>query len=130
MPYSYSIRKEERLVISSGFGLVTFAELQASSDQLATDPNFNPDFDQLVDATAMTELRVSVDEAMKLARVNLFSRASRRAFVAPEPAAFGMIRLWSAYYELRNEPSHVAVAVFSDLASALTWLGRDKLEIC
>ena len=127
MPYSYSIRKEKRLVISIGLGLVTFAELKANADKLAKDPDFNPEFDQLVDATAMAELQVSVDEARTLAQVNLFSPNSRRAFVAPQPAAFGMIRLWSAYHELRSEPSDVAV--FSDLATALAWLGRDTMEM-
>jgi len=126
LPYRYSIRKEKRLVVSTGSGVVTFAELKAHSDRLAKDPDFNPEFDQLVDATAMAELKVSVAEAATLARTNIFSPASRRAFVAPRPGAFGMMRLWGTHHEFGQEPSEVAF--FYDLPSARAWLGIDGAD--
>lgn len=123
MPYHSSIHKEKRLVVSTGSGLVTFEELMANADQLVKHADFDPAFDQLVDATAMTELRVSVDEAKILARLGTFSSDSRRAFVAPGPGAFGMMRLWGAYHSFEKSASQVSI--FYDLRSARAWLGVD-----
>jgi hypothetical protein len=123
LPYGYSIHKDKRLVVSTGSGVVTFAELKAHTDQLTNDPDFNPEFHQLVDATAMTGMEVSPDEARRLAQVNVFSPASRRALVAPSPSVFGMMRLWGTHHELTKTPSQVAV--FYDISSALAWLGLE-----
>ena len=62
MPWRYTIDAERGLVISTGWGRMTFAEMQAHQDQLASDPQFNPEFRQLVDATAITELNISIAE--------------------------------------------------------------------
>lgn len=52
MPCRYVIDIEQRLVISTGWDRVTFAEIKAHQDQLVSDPDFNPEFNQFVDATA------------------------------------------------------------------------------
>jgi hypothetical protein len=124
MPVRYVIEKERRLVISTGSDRVTFADLKAHQDQLVSDPDFNPEFNQLLDGIAVTALDVSVDEAKTLANRKVFSSTSLRAFVAPSPAIFGMGRLWTAYHEMSNAPSQVCV--FYDLTSALKWLGLEN----
>ena len=121
MPCHYVIDRERRLVITTASGRVTFAEVKTHQDQLRSDPDFNLEFSQLVDGTAITALDVSVDEAKELARRTLFSATSRRAFVAATPAVYGMLRLAATYHELSKEPSKVSV--FYDLPSALQWLG-------
>jgi len=122
VPFSYVVHKDQRLVISTGSGRVTCPEIKVRQDQTATDPDFNPDFDQIVDLRAVTAFDVSVDEFTELAARKVFSSRSRRAFVASSPGVFGMGRLWEAHTELSQEISQIRV--FYELSAALEWLGR------
>jgi len=62
MPCRYVIDIERRLVLSTGWDRVTFAEMKAHQDKLASDPDFNPEFDQFVDATTVSLLEASPDQ--------------------------------------------------------------------
>ena len=73
----------------------------------------------------MTALDVSVQEARAFASSTVFSATSRRAFVAPSPTIFGMLRLWETYQEFSQTPTQARI--FHDLASALKWLGLEGL---
>jgi hypothetical protein len=121
MPYRYAIDAERRLVVTTAWGRVTFAELRAHQEQLASDPRFNPEFNQLVDATAVTGLNVSVDEAKKIVSRTLFSPTSRRAFLGSGLSVLAVGRLMQAF-------AHVAkgreqISVFHERDAALKWLG-------
>jgi len=121
MPFDYVIHKERRLVISTGSGRVTSAEIETRMNQALSDPDFNRDFNELVDLRAATAIDASSDEARMLAGRKLYSPESKRAIVAASPAIFGMGRMWQAYTELSQETSQIRV--FYDLPSALEWLG-------
>ncbi len=123
MPVRYVIDKELQLIITTGSGRLTFAEAKAHQDQLLNDPDFNSEFNQLIDLTAATSLDISVAEAKILATRNPFSSTSRRAFVATNPSIFGLGRLMEAYHEMSEVVS--LVCVFYDLLPALKWLGLD-----
>ncbi len=124
MPFSYVVYQEQRLVISAGSGRVTQAEIKERQDQTASDPDFAPEFDQIVDLTAVTDFEMSMDEFAALARRKVFASRSRRAFVASTPHVFGMGRLWEAHSELADDdPSKIQV--FYDLPAALKWLGLE-----
>lgn len=125
MPLRYLIDKERRLVLTTGWDRLTFAQTQAYQDQLWNDPEFNPEFNQLVDLSALTGLGMSVDETKQIAKRSGFSEGSRRALVAPDAAVFGMSRLFGVYNEMSNTPSQIQV--FRDLPSALKWLGLESL---
>ncbi len=125
MPCRYVIHGQSRLVVSTGWERVTFAELKAHQDQLGGDPDFDPTFNQLVDGTAVTGLEVSMEQVRSLAARKLFSPTSRRAFVAPDPAIFGVGRMWTAYHEMATGLENVKM--FYDLAAALKWLGLEDL---
>ena len=125
MPARYLIYKEQELVITTGSARLTFAEAVAHQDQLLSDPDFNPEFNQLIDLTALTSLDFSVAEAKMIAFRNPFSYTSRRAFVATNPSIFGMGRLMEVYHEMSEVVSRVRI--FYDLHSALEWLGLDRL---
>jgi len=124
MPASYAIDKRRRLVITTASACVTFAEAKTHQDQLLSDPDFHPDFNQLVDCTAVTELTLSAEEARIIISRKVFSSSSRRAFVSANPAVFGMGRLMEAYNDMTVAPSQVRV--FRDLASARKWLGLEE----
>lgn len=128
LPIGYTIYKQHRLVVSTRSGRLTTAEIRACMDQGRNDPDFNPGFNQLVDWREVTFVDMSGDETRRLANIPPFSPESKRAVVAPDPAVFGMGRMFATYHEMSNSPSQLAV--FYDLASALTWLGiGNKLRV-
>jgi hypothetical protein len=122
MPCHYVIDKERKLILTTGEGIVTFAELKLHQDQLLADANLNATFDQLVDFATVTKVDVSVEEAKLLARRAVLSPESRRAVIATEKSVFGMFRLAQAYHEMTEGHSHLGV--FYDRAEALRWLGN------
>ena len=73
MPCRYVIDQENRLVISTAWDRLTFADAKAHQDQLAIDPGFNPAFNQL-DAAAVSTLEMTNDEAKSLVRRVIFAR--------------------------------------------------------
>jgi hypothetical protein len=126
MPCVYVIDKERRLVISTGVGLVTFDDMKAQQNALFADPDFDPEFNQLIDATAVTKVELSRDAAQVLTSRNIFSIRSRRALVANTPSVFGMGRMLMTYFEMSNQPAETNV--FHEMAPALRWLGVEGLS--
>ena len=124
MPFNYVVRKEHRLVISTGSGLVTWKEIKARQDQTQIDPDFNPEYNQIVDLRSVTDFDMSTEQTRLLARRRIFSPNSKRAFIATSPSVFGMGRMWETYTEFSENPSQIRV--FYDVASALRWLGVDS----
>jgi hypothetical protein len=122
MPLKYSIDKEQRLVVLTGTGNLTFDEVKEQQDRLLEDPDLNPDFDQLVDLTAVTVYAVTADEAVTLARRRVFSPASRRALVARDPATYGLARMMQTHRGIAKVQAEAGV--FYDRKEALAWLGR------
>jgi|SRR5579863_4634694 hypothetical protein len=125
MPFSYVVYREHRLVISTGSDLVTWEEIKARQDQTQTDPDFNSEFDQIVDLRAVTGFDMTSDHARLLARRIIFSATSKRAFVAASPGVFGVGRMWELFTEMSDNQSQIRV--FYDLPSALKWLGLESL---
>lgn len=125
MPFTYVIYPDKRLVVSTASGRVSFEEIKTHQDRLLGDPNFNPEFDQLLDARKATHLDLSIAEAQVVASRKLFSAKSKRAWVSSQPAIYGMGRLITAYHEMSDAASQVHV--FYDLASALEWLSLESL---
>ncbi|MGA2858757.1 MAG: hypothetical protein ABSE40_17950 [Candidatus Sulfotelmatobacter sp.] len=121
MPCSYAIYKERRLVITKVWDRVAFSEIRSHQEQFRNDPDFDPQFNLLIDATAATALDVSTDEARTIASQGLFSPVSRRAFLASNPAIFGMARLIGVYHAMSTKQEQLRV--FYDRALALQWLG-------
>ena len=123
MPVGYVLDKERRLVVTTASGRVTFAEAKAHQDQLRSDPDFQAEFNQLLDATAVTNLDISTEEAKSLGRNSpFFSASSRRAWVAPNPFLFGMGRLMATYREIAGGEEQFQM--FYDRDEALKWLGQ------
>ena len=125
MPFSYVVYSERRLVVSTGSDRVTWEEIKERQDQTKTDPDFNPEFNQVVDLRAVSGFDMTSEQARLLARRLIFSPTSKRAFVAASPAVFGVGRMWELFTELSENPSQIRV--FYDLPSALKWLNLETL---
>ncbi|MGO9084090.1 MAG: hypothetical protein ACLQBK_02600 [Candidatus Sulfotelmatobacter sp.] len=124
MPWNCVIDKERRLIVTTGWDRVTFTEAKSHNEQLQRDPDFDPEFNQLIDLSGVTRLEFSTGEAKIMASRALFSSGSRRAFVATKPEIFSMGRLMQTYHKmakLREE-----VRTFYDLDEARKWLGAPR----
>jgi hypothetical protein len=125
MPFSYVVYSQQRLVVSTGVDRVTWKEIQERQDQTMTDPEFNKEFNQIVDLRAVTGFEMTTVQARFLARRMIFSSTSKRAFVAADPAIFGVGRMWEMFTEMSDNPSHIRV--FYELSPALRWLNLESL---
>jgi hypothetical protein len=127
MSVEYVIDKERRLVVTTASDRVTFVELMAHQGRLLSDPNFSSDFDQLLDGTGVTILDITANELRQLTARQVFSPTSKRAFVAVNPAFFGVGRMAEAYHSFASTSSQSHV--FYDLPSALKWLGLNESDV-
>jgi hypothetical protein len=122
MPMRSVIHKEHRLVVTTGEGRVTLDEVFAHQNELLRDPDFNAEFDQLVDGTAITDVSMSVDEIRRAISPKVFSPASRLALVVSSPHVYGMMRMTQTYHEM-SANDVPRMSIFHDYRSALKWLG-------
>jgi hypothetical protein len=120
MPWHYTIDAERRVIVSRMWGRVTFLEALSHQNQLRSDPNFNPEFDQLIDATDVSTLSLSEAQAIRLAGTDFFSSESRRSFAAGTAAVFGLGRMMEVHYWIATNKRRTAV--FYGLSSAMEWL--------
>lgn len=121
MPVRSVIFKELRLVVTFEEGRVTFDDMLANLNRLANDPDFNPEFNQLSDASLATDSDLSSANIRLLYQRQVFSPTSRRAVVAPNDFTYGMARMIQSYVEMSK--AAVQVQIFRDRSSALGWLG-------
>lgn len=126
MPIGYVIAKEQRLVVTTASGRVTAREFQAYHDRLVNDPDFRPEFNQLVDGRAITLLDLTLEEARVITERKVFSPASRRAFVAISADAMGITRMAQDHLARLKPP--VQIRLFPDLPSALKWLDSNNSQ--
>jgi hypothetical protein len=115
----YKIDKERRLVSSSGTGILTKNDLLGHMDRLSRDPDFDPDFSQVVDFTMIDGLEIEPEDVRQLAERNIFSPRSRRAFVVKDDLQFGLARMFEIHRELNGEPG---IQVFRTFDEALDWV--------
>jgi hypothetical protein len=82
MPAFYKIAKDRRLVLSTASGVLTLEDVLAHQDQILADPDFNPQYSQLLDLTHAA--RSCRPEVKKLEALRCFAheRASTHNDVA------------------------------------------------
>ena len=120
MPHEYSIDSAQRLVRVRMWGALTRTEILATVAELVGDPRLSPDFSELIDVTDATAAEIHTDDIRAIAGA-LLDRVARRAFVAPDPAVFGLARMFGAFRDMKDATEHVAV--FRSIREAEEWLG-------
>jgi hypothetical protein len=123
MAASYKIDKERRLVMSTGSGVLTLADLLAHQEKLLADPDFSPDFSQLWDLTNITEVELTSKDVHRLAQRSIFSPDSRRAILVSRDLVFGLARMFEIYRDILGENG---IRVFRNLDDALEWVLAKK----
>jgi hypothetical protein len=119
----YTIDKEQGLIITTAEGNVRFDDIKAHQDRLLADPDFDENFDQLIDTTGVTNIELSVRQVKVLAERRVVSPESRRAMVAPEPHIFGLGRMMEVYHQPFGEAQ-----VFRSRHEALQWIGIEEVK--
>ena len=115
----YTIDKERRLVLSSGDGVLTKEDIWGHMDRLSNDPDFNPEFSQVVDFRQITALEVEPEDVRQFAERNIFSPHSRRAILVKDDLQFGLARMFEIHRELKGE---MGIRVFRTLDEAMDWI--------
>ena len=121
MSAGYKIDKKHRLVLTAAWGLLTIADAIGHKERLLDDPDFDPDYCQILDFTRVTEVDLTAEELVKFAEFDVFSPRSRRALVVPHDATFGLGRMFEF---LRNRRGESGIRVCLTVEEALTWVLR------
>src|ERR1700688_540611 len=119
MPFSYKIDKERRLMMSTASGVITMAEALAHQEELLKDPEFDPSFGQLGDATQVTGVELSSSDLRALSQTRVHSPNSRRAILVSGDLVFGLARMFGIFREMMGE---TGIRVFRNLEDALEWV--------
>ena len=98
MPVVLKIDPHRRVVHSSFYGKITDAELLGHRKRIASDPDFNPQFADIVDFSDVTDPAITESAIATLAaNPTLFSSSAKHIVIAPEAVMF---RLGARFKEL------------------------------
>jgi hypothetical protein len=120
MPADYIIDPQHGVVCSRGYGVFCAADYQEHMIRLLRDPQFRSEFHQLVDCRDIVRMDLNGEQIAALASRSVFSKNSRRAFIAPALVQFGLSRMLASHRELADGQE---VGVFREWRDALAWLG-------
>lgn len=92
MPVVLKIDPQRKVVYSTFYGEVTDAEILGHGKAIASDPDFNPEFSEIVDFTSVTNAAVSESTLAALAAdPSLFKSSVVHIVVAPNDALFQLV---------------------------------------
>ncbi len=115
---------ERKVVLTVFSGVVSIDDVKSSCASIKANPEFRPDFHQLIDLSNASKLDLHYDELNILAEVHdPFSDKGRRACIGPNSVSFGIGRM---YQMILNNP---AFRVFRSEREAINWLGLDGFTL-
>lgn len=120
MPADYFIDVDRHIVFSKGYGVFTYEEALGYMVRLASDPQFRPDFNQIVDCRDVSKAELTGEQVRDLAMRSGFNQTSRRAFVVSSDLQFGLSRMFGTYREVMHAGG---IEIFQSMDEALKWLG-------
>jgi len=119
MASHYEIDKERRLVKSTLSGVIRLPDIWELREKVQKDPDFDPNFAQLVDVGQLTKVELSSEDLRRVAGTNIFAHSSRLAIVATSKFLYGLSRMFQIHREMNGEEG---VRVFRDRDEALAWV--------
>jgi hypothetical protein len=92
MPVVLKIDPRRKVVYSTFYGELTDAELLGHGKSMSSDPDFNPEFSEIVDFSSVTNVAISERALAALAaNPSLFKSSVVHIVVAPTDALFQMV---------------------------------------
>lgn len=125
MAQEFQIDDTQRIIWVRCSGALTDHDIVTHQASLRADPRFRPEFFQLVDTCAVTEVEVSARVMWQLGQSQLFAPTARRAYVVVRDVMFGLVRMYGMYQGLRGRAE---VRAFRTRAEAVAWLEVDDIE--
>jgi hypothetical protein len=121
MPSIVSVDEAPRLIRISLTGTVVDADLIHLSKVVRSEPAFAAGWPVLYDCSAITENRITAELVRSL---GAGARSDRNtvAFVAPNPTAYGLARM----YQIVSDAGPDRVQVFVSVEQAMAWLQRGR----
>jgi hypothetical protein len=124
MPLRYAVDDEHRIVITTGYAVLTDQELFEYKQSVWSKPEV-AGYDELLDAREVEKVDIpSAERLRELARLSAamdVSIPSKVAIVANDPVTFGIARIYEILREL-DPRSTREVSVFRAVEEALVWL--------
>ena len=124
MPALYRIDQARQLVVSTVSGTLTDDVMRAHSRSLASDPDFDPSFRQLMDLRGVSKFFVTSAALVEQSKASPWKAGTQRAFVCSLEAVYGMVRM----FELRSGDGPNEIRAFREMSEALNWLRLDEIE--
>ncbi len=118
MPIEFTILPEERLVVSRCTGVIAMRDVSLHQDQLAADPTFEPEFDQIFDARALERVDMGRAALIAIARRSPFSDDSRTAVITSDALGIGLAKVFGAMVKGGRRD----LRVFAHIEEAKSWL--------
>lgn len=110
-----------RIVFTDAHGHVSQEESLVANRRLRANPEFDPTFDQLLDARSVVRAPMDVDEMARVVAASPFGQSSRRAIVVSSNTVYGFARM----YKSLAEGDGGDVQVFWSIEEAHEWLGLE-----
>ena len=86
---------------------------------MVADPAFAPSLRQICDLREVAAIEITTDILRELAESSVFLPGTKRAFVAPQDAHFGLARMLQTFCEFEG----TIIGVFRSMGEAERWLG-------
>ncbi|HXJ06488.1 MAG TPA: hypothetical protein VNH65_15395 [Candidatus Acidoferrum sp.] len=119
MPTFYKVDKERKIILTTGTGVFNRGEALAHQARLLSDPDFDPNYSQLIDFMQITHFDLNAEDVRQMAHRNVFSPDSRRAILVPNELAYGIGRMFEI---LRESAGERGIRIFRKLEEALDWV--------
>jgi len=123
VPYTIKIDKEQRLVTATVWDVLDKECVLSFRRDLKADPDFDPDFNQLVEYEAKTKLAMTSQEVKELMFSDPFSPVSRRAMVTNSELLFGYARMYATFLESTGQTKF---RVFRNMGEAVLWIEGEQ----
>lgn len=115
--FDFDIDVEKRRVLVCFYNKVRATDIYLYTDRLRMDPQFHPEFSEIVDLTKADDLDLQADEFLKLAdEIDCFSAGTWRAFVVGSSVQEHAARMHKI---LRLEAN---IRIFSCVEEASAWI--------
>lgn len=122
MPVCYKIDKDHRLVITTGYGVVTRRDIEEHQRNLWMDPDFSSTFSQVADFSRMARTEINAADMHSFAKRSVFASHARRAVIVPDEVSFGLARLFEI---LRGSQGENGIRVFRSVEEGFLWVLAD-----
>jgi hypothetical protein len=122
MPITYHIDSVRQLVTVRASDKATYGDVLAYYRDLRADPDFSPQFSELVDLREVTGTRLTAAEISSLASMPVFETTARRALVTGSDLIFGLCRMFVAYSVANADHN---IGIFHGMDEGWRWLDLD-----